>query len=1849
MFGASSFSGFGQQNQQGTNAPAQPAAGGMFGQTSTTPAFGSFGQTAAPATNAFGASQPSTFGQAASTPAQSTPFAFGQSGTASTFGQPKPASTFGAFGAPSTSTPAPATNTFGFGGATQPQPQQPAFGAQPSTAFGGAGTGGGSSFFGQPSTTAQPASFGGFGAAPLAGQAAAPAVTQGTATTPYQPFREDSNQTDPKTHAKVWDVHQSIASMPAYASMSPEELRLQDYRQGRSKGTGAPTATPAAGATPAFGFGAQPAQPAATPFGQQPTSTFGQTQPASGGLFGQQQPASTSAFGAQNNASSLFGGAKPATNAFGASNTGSTLFGQNTQQPSSGLFGSSTAQPAQPAQQSGFMFGQNNNAASQPSTSFSFGAGANNNAAQQNKPAFGFGSQPAQPAQPAQPPSSFSFGQNTSTQPSGGLFGNQASTNNNTSSSFSFGQNNNQAKPGGLFGSAAPASTTPSFGGFGANNSQPAQQNKPAFSFGGGGGGFGQTGSTPAPSTSAQPSTFGSNTGGGLFGAKPAQPAQPSGGFGFGQSASQPSQPSTFGANNASSGGGLFGAKPAQPAQPSGGLFGQSTSSAPSGGLFGQNNTTQPSGGLFGASSTAPKPSFSFGGSQPSSTAPSGGLFGQSQPAQPSGGLFGQSQPAQPSGGLFGTQTNTFGSSLAKPLGASAPAAPAPAPAASPASLTTNPYGTDALLANTQPSAATQAPLPFNVAPKSKPPLVSPFRSSPRNAVRVTRLRGSTPALDVSQARERTPFRESTPGLASRGATPVRSSSMLFRGPSDAQALSPQAFIPRSTSKRLVLDGDATFARSPSVRRETLTATPRARFSPAVERAADVGEESVSLPHPDLSVSRVSEPPRARQSLPRAPQPGDYVLTPALTELRGMDYEALASLADFSVKRVGFGEVAFLEPVDLASLPDLACIGGGVVQLRAKECFVYPQEEDLESETPLDGLQPGYVPVPKAALGHGLNVPARVSLEGCWPLDRATREPLKDPSHARVKQHITKLKNKKETEFVSYEPTSGTWTFIVQHFSRYGLDDSESESEDEVPAMQLGDEQHSESNESDLREEDLEGDEPDVWVPTVAQRPRSATPGRFESPAPSVARLASPAPSALPRKVQVMRASFFGHTPPRQGPAAGVSKSPSFVADVDAVDAKADVPDMEDVADEAGVADAADAADTPDEAIDTPFAAPIPVARVPLAQSVLDDGLFSRDAGLSFGRSFRIGCGPRDALVHNGLLHRTTLPGTSEVVLDRVRIGADPAEATQLAEALLAQQRSASTVTVADGVPFVRPKPGTSFQTHAQHYAADDKRYAAQFWHLGSALFDPLRDELPADAAPSLRAKVEQLRRKSALSQWLARAAAASVQTEARAHRAASRSTELIFALLSGFQVEHAADAALEANDVRLATLVAQAGGDAASKEYLATQLSVWQTEQVVPLLEPAMRRIYELLCGHLGTDAKVAAGLDWRRALGLHVWYGVPWEAPLAASVASYEAALRSLSDTQPPLPAYYDAAKLGALKLRELAQRPGVEWDAMYELVQLHVDPTYPLDHVLNARNFGASATEHTLPWHTYVTLARALDVRDFADAEHGARLSIAYAAQLESQGLWHWAAFVLLHIEAAHVRQAAVQALLERNVEHLAEHAAFLDALCIPATWRAGAEAIAAHAANNYYHEYVCWLRAESLSNAHEIAVTRLAPEAFVRGDAALLLDLFRPFGEAEQEARAAGKPFMIEGWNAAGRVLLDYATLPHILPPLLAKSEKGTLSPNEHHALQQATQRTHELIEAVPTLYPPSSPNLMTTVARSEMLVVLHNLARLIASHASAPEPTMHWTPAHPPEVEQLQAVASDFGAAMLATL
>lgn len=227
--------------------------------------------------------------------------------------------------------------------------------------------------------------------------------TAGSSNPPYTAFSEK------EPNSSVTNQYQSITCMPAYRDVSFEELRLQDYQQGRKSGN----AAPGAASTGGFGFGANTGstfgqqQPAASGFGAQPQPT--QT---GGGLFsGAAQPAQNNLFGATQQpqqAGGLFGQQQPqqqqpATGGLFGSNpqpsTGGGLFGQPTQQPQQstggGLFGSTA-----PSAGTGFSFGGASSNPTSASTGFSFGA--NNNQPQQqqqNKPLFGgFGASSSQPA-----------------------------------------------------------------------------------------------------------------------------------------------------------------------------------------------------------------------------------------------------------------------------------------------------------------------------------------------------------------------------------------------------------------------------------------------------------------------------------------------------------------------------------------------------------------------------------------------------------------------------------------------------------------------------------------------------------------------------------------------------------------------------------------------------------------------------------------------------------------------------------------------------------------------------------------------------------------------------------------------------------------------------------------------------------------------------------------------------------------------------------------------------------------------------------------------------------------------------------------------------------------------------------------------------------------------------------------------------------------------------------------------------------------------------------------------------------------------------------------------------------
>ena len=64
----------------------------------------------------------------------------------------------------------------------------------------------------------------------------------------------------------------------------------------------------------------------------------------------------------------------------------------------------------------------------------------------------------------------------------------------------------------------------------------------------------------------------------------------------------------------------------------------------------------------------------------------------------------------------------------------------------------------------------------------------------------------------------------------------------------------------------------------------------------------------------------------------------------------------------------------------------------------------------------------------------GLNLTAEIRLDRCWCLNKADRQPIKDMGDSRLQAHIERLKKMENTQFIDYQPETGTWIFRVDHF-----------------------------------------------------------------------------------------------------------------------------------------------------------------------------------------------------------------------------------------------------------------------------------------------------------------------------------------------------------------------------------------------------------------------------------------------------------------------------------------------------------------------------------------------------------------------------------------------------------------------------------------------------------------------------------------------------------------------------------------------------------------------------------------------------------------------------------------------
>ncbi|EOD51579.1 putative nucleoporin sonb protein [Neofusicoccum parvum UCRNP2] len=937
-----------------------------------------------------------------------------------------------------------------------------------STGFGGSNTGSGS-IFGGGSTGG-----GGFGSG---------GANNGTAGTPFQAHVEKDGATSQNAH------YQTITFQQPYQGFSLEELRLQDYAQGRRYGNANGQAGAFGASTGFGGFGSNTTSntPAAGGFGANTANT-------SGGMFGANNTNNTTTpfggaqnntaggFGANNTSGGLFGAAKPAT--------GGGLFGNNTAssgQTSGGMFGTSGGSTGTSA------FGGGNTGGFGNNTNSGGLFGANNQ--QQQKPAFG------------------GFGSGTGT----GFGGSTTGT--------GFGANNQTSTGGGLFGGGNNNATAPAFG---ANNQQPQQQNTASNPFGG----FGQNNQTqnqqPATGGGLFGGGFGQNnqqnqqqakplfggattgsTGGGLFGGGQQQQNQAGGGL-FGGGQQQQNQ----------TGGGLFGAKPAGQ---TGGLFGGATNTNTNtgGGLFGgglgqsQNNQqNQTGGGLFGAK-PAGQTGGLFGGATNTNTNTGGGLFGGSLGQQNNtassglgGGLFGgaqqQNQQQQPALG-----GSLFGASMAQQSTNQAPQWTA--------SMNGNPYGNDHLFASLNTPSQSVGPLatPLSSSQKQKKNAILPqHRINPAASSRLITPQKRLNGYGFSYSSY------GTPGSAMGTGSPSFSGSLLGGGGSFSKSLSksfstsslkntwnaedsilsPGAFnpskrpayantgsmkklnidralnvrpslfgdetnsSPASQKKRVSFDASTTLNGSLDGTNGALVPAERESTTPSAEeqgflRSSRNGEKQMNgaaingdkpeveqVMGNELAIVPEDREPDAAKILKIANEkarkaqkdqtPGEYWSEPSLDELKKMSKQELKSLVGFRVGRMGVGEIQFEHPVDLTAI-DLDKLFGDCIQLNVRNATVYPSK----TSTP--------------PMGKGLNVPSLILLENSWPRAQAGRLPVHEKGGPRFQKHIDRLKKVDGTEYVGYDSKTGTWKFRVQHYTTYGLDYDDDEDDSiltEVPA-----------------------------------------------------------------------------------------------------------------------------------------------------------------------------------------------------------------------------------------------------------------------------------------------------------------------------------------------------------------------------------------------------------------------------------------------------------------------------------------------------------------------------------------------------------------------------------------------------------------------------------------------------------------------------------------------------------------------------------------------------------------------------------------------------------------------------
>ncbi|NWX20069.1 NUP98 protein, partial [Aegotheles bennettii] len=1054
----------------------------------------------------------------------------------------------------------------------------------------------------------------------------------------------------------------------------------------------------------------------------------------------------------------------------------------------------------------------------------------------------------------------------------------------------------------------------------------------------------------------------------------------------------------------------------------------------------------------------------------------------------------------------------------------------------------------------------------------------------------------------------------------------------------------------------------------------------------ALRNGLEGSSEDASFHDDSLQDEREEEPETVHQLHPAGivlTRAGYYTI-PSMEELvRFTNDRNECVVTDFTIGRKGYGSIYFEGEVNLTNL-NL----DEIVHIRRKEVIVYPDDER------------------KPPVGEGLNRRAEVTLDGVWPTDKTSRCLIKSPERLAEMNYEGRLEavsRKQGARFKEYRPETGSWVFKVAHFSKYGLQDSDEEEEEHpskvdtkklkttpVPPPGLLPPQQMTLNgkptppsqtpevEQLGRVVELDSDMADITQEPPQEIAVEDNMMEEQEAVPASTHIASTL-GINPHVLQIMKASLLadeddldlildpypGKQPVKMdvpqeicSPRLPISKSQgqkrhsvggllqSKFANAIFQSPSAAPQDFKGPRTLSSPLGAAPwSAPSPlAPAFSVPPAAPevqvktVGVRRqqglVPLEKSITyGKGKLLMDMALFMGRSFRVGWGPNWTLVNCGdrlsgsgeaedlqcdsleygflptpvapksLLESSFKVHVEKLSLEQRKMGRDK----QLYLIPLEIKLKHSTVHMDERCPLLVPNPGVS----AIHDYADWVRKASEdpavtesdtgrTWTCWNKPREgPQNDQSPG--TPLLQGEAE------------------GVGVLQLGEEKALRRPHCSFQYLKGGNEKDGDRFFSRACDHRLALLLSQLAGSQPIRDLLTMQLVDWHRLQADCFIQEERLRIFALLAGKPvwqlseRISINVCSLLDWKRCMAVHLWYLLPPTASISKALAMYESAFQNTSECEKyaccPLPPYLEDS---GCVIEEDYNTGRPLRDVCFHLLKLYSDRHYDLDQLLDPRSVTSDPLDSRLSWHLWEVL-RALNYTHLLGQSRGV-LNVSYAAQLESEGLWEWAVFVLLHEPHTRTREKAVRELLGRHCvltetpESWAKETFLTQRLCVPPEWIHEAKAIRARMEGDKHKEALFLFKAGHWNQCHKLVVRHLASDAIINEDYKYLKGFLEDLAPPERSA-------LIQDWEVAGLVYLDYI---HVIE-MLDRIQQLDCSTYELEQLHTEVTSLCNRIEQI------QCHSAKDRLAQSDMAKRLANLLRVVLSLQQAPEPDLQRVP------------------------